>query len=181
MRNTKEIRVTAEGRDKGKVYVIREMSSYDGERWGIRMMEALMKGGVDIPNGFADASGGLLALYALGMRAICAAPSDLTLPLFDEMFEKCLTVVPDPKNPLITRGAPPVHGGESVGPLIDDDIEEIKTRAMLRGEIFELHTGFSAAAALSQLWKKGMENLAAAKDESTSQSDTPISDRSADV
>jgi len=42
----------------------------------------------------------------------------------------CITIKPDPRNPAITR------------PLLDDDIEEVKTLLELRMEVLKLHTDF---------------------------------------
>ena len=53
-------------------------------------------------------------------------------PLLDQMME-CVTIIPDPKVQAITR------------PLIEDDIEDVATRVMLRTEVFQLHVDFSLA------------------------------------
>jgi len=49
----------------------------------------------------------------------------------------CVKIMPDPGRPLIVRG------------LIEDDVEEVRTRVKLRMELVKLHLDFSEAAALS--------------------------------
>lgn len=174
MRKSKTVTVPTddlENRDKGKTFIIREMPARQAESWGLRMMEALAKSGVYIPDNLGSA--GLAGVAVLGLNAILGAPFEKTGPLLDEMFRDCITYVPDPANPVITRGANPVSGPPSVGPLVDEDIEEVKTRLLLRSEVFELHTGFSAAAFLSGKWAEMMAAM-------LSSSLTPTSDPSAD-
>lgn len=132
----KEIRVTitAEGRDQGKVFVLREMPATQAEKWAFRAFLALAKAGVDIPPNIQDA--GLAGIAVLGFKALGGVSYDEAERLMDEMF-KCISFQPDPRKPDITR------------PLMEEDIEEIATRAKLRMDVFELHTGFSLAGAAS--------------------------------
>ena len=167
MRKRKTLVIAAEGRDKGKAFVLCEMPARQAEAWGIRMMEALGRSGVAVPDGVAQ--GGLAGLASLGFRALLGAPWALTGPLLDEMFEACVSYQPSPK---VLRGAG-LPETPAVGPLIDDDTEEIATRLLLRSEVFELHTGFSVAAWLSRLWERSQAALAAAS------SITPTSEGSA--
>ena len=64
-----------------------------------------------------------------------AAPT--ILPLLDEMMT-CVAVWD-------------AHHKDYRTDLLDDDIEEIATRFLLRAEVVELHTGFPVTAALSTL------------------------------
>lgn len=157
MRKTKEITVPSQGygRDAGKVFVIVEQAAAVGEQWAARAVEALAKSGVTMPD--MVEGGGLAALWTIGLRAFLGAPAALVIPLMDEMFVACVSVVPNPKDPKVVRGAGIPDGADRaaakpVGPLVPEDTEEIRTRLLLRSEIVELHTGFSAAAFLSQKW-----------------------------
>ncbi len=150
MRRTKTVVISAEGRDKGKIFVISEMSAAQAEEWAMRALEAIAQRS-EIPAGLANA--GMLGIFILGLKPVLAAPFTMVKPLLDEMFASCLSVQPDPKNPAILRGAgtPSI---KSVGEMVDTDIEEVATRVHLRDQIIELHTGFSPAAVLSQMWAK---------------------------
>ena len=141
MRKTKIVPITAEGRDKGKMFLLREMSASQAERWAVRAFLALSRSGFDVPPSVV--SSGFAGLAAFGIRAIAGASYADAEPLLAEMFS-CIDALPDPARPSIQRA------------LVEDDIEEVATRVFLRGELIELHTGFSIAAALSK-------QLAAAK------------------
>ena len=140
MRKTKVVTIpTTGGRDAGKVFLLTEMDAARAERWATQAFFAMAANGVDIPPEIMNL--GLGALAAVGVRAILTAKFEDALPLLDEMMT-CVAVVPDPKKPDFTR------------PIDNDDIEEVATRLMLRSEVFELHTGFSVAAFLSELGTK---------------------------
>jgi len=130
-----DVTISAEGRDFGKVFRIHEMPASQAERWAIRAFLAMAKSGVDVPDDVADA--GMAGLAAFGLKALSGVSFELAGPLMDEMFE-CVKIVPDPKKPMIERA------------LIEDDIEEVKTRLYLRKEIFTLHTGFFSGAVPSK-------------------------------
>lgn len=123
------VTISDEGRDKDKVFVLTEMPASQAERWAARALFALMNSGVTIPDNIA--STGLAGIAALGIKALGRLPFELAEPLLDEMFE-CVKIMP---NPEVTRA------------LIEDDIEEMKTRIQLRKEIFNLHTSFFITAA----------------------------------
>lgn len=128
-RKTLNVTISDEGRDKNKVFVLTEMPASKSERWAARALFALMNAGVTVPDNIASA--GLSGIAMLGIKAFAHLPFELAEPLLDEMFE-CVQIQPSPK---VTRA------------LIDDDIEELKTRVLLRKEIFNLHTGFFITAA----------------------------------
>ena len=120
-----------DGRDSGKAYQITEMPAAKAEKWAARVMLSMSRNGVNIPDDIAQS--GLAGLIAFGIRAICSMSFEDAEPLMDEMF-KCVVAVPNPARPELTRG------------LIDDDIEEVNTRLILRKEIFKLHTEFFFSA-----------------------------------
>ena len=105
MRKFKQLAITSDNRDRGKVFLISEMPASQAERWGMRMMEALAKSGASIPD--ALEKGGLAGVAVLGFSAILGAPSSLTMPLMDEMFNACVSIIPDPAKPTVVRGAQP--------------------------------------------------------------------------
>ena len=135
-RREKDVRITAEGRDKGKIFRITEMPASQAEYWAARAFLAMARSGVDLPDN-AVASG-MAGLASFGFQAMCHVSFSEAEPLMNEMFA-CISFVPD-------EGIPPRR-------LIEEDIEEIKTRIDLRAEVLELHTGFSITAALSKLGK----------------------------
>lgn len=145
-RKVKTVTIEAEGRDTGKVFVLTEMPASQAEKWAIRALLALGRSGIDIPPGIAEA--GMAGVAAIGVRALLGLQFYEAEPLLDEAFRSCVGFYPDPRQRKVIRGkAPP--GETAVGDLIEDDIEEVATRARLRSEVFELHTGFSAAGLLS--------------------------------
>ena len=122
--------VTTEGRDKGKVFVLTEMPASQAEAWAARALFALMNAGVEIPENLADA--GLAGLAMLGIHALAKLPYEAAKPLLDEMFQ-CVQIQPNPSNSNIVRK------------LVEDDIEEVATRLLLRKEILMLHVDFFTA------------------------------------
>lgn len=135
-RNVINVPITAEGRDKGKVFTLTEASAVQTEKWAYRAGLLALNSGADVQGnlmaGFAGFVTTSIQALLLGVRW-----PDLE-PLLDEMFE-CVAYAPDPQFPDRTRR------------LIDDDIEEVTTRIELRKEIMSLHLGFSFAGALSNL------------------------------
>lgn len=133
-RATANITITTEGRDRGKVFVITEMPASRAEAWATRALLALMANNVELPDGFENL--GMAAMAELGIKALSGLTWQVAEPLLAEMWE-CVQYMPDPRNPVVLRA------------LIEDDIEEIKTRVQLRAEVWKLHTGFLKAVAPS--------------------------------
>jgi hypothetical protein len=122
--------ITSEGRDKGKLFLLTEMSASKGEAWATRVLLALMASNVNLPENFSDL--GMAALAELGIRALSGLKWDVAAPLLAEMFD-CIEIIPDPKKTHIHRA------------LIEEDVEEIQTRVILRMEVWKLHMGFLMA------------------------------------
>lgn len=142
MRKTKIVTIDAEGRDKGKSFLITEFPAMRVEKWAARCLLALSRAGVEVPDEAVDA--GAAAILSAGLSAFRQMKFDDAEPLLDEMME-CASFVGDAnglKDPV--TGLP-----LGVRALQPDDIEEVATLLRLRGEIFEIHTGFSLGAALS--------------------------------
>jgi hypothetical protein len=135
MRKTATITIAAEGRDKGKVFQLKEMPASQAERWAMKVFLALAKSGVDIPEDVMQS--GMAGIAAIGFKALAGMNYYDVEPLMDEMFQ-CVQAMPDPGKPAVLRN------------LIEDDIEEVKTRLVLRKEILLLHVNFSPAAGSSQ-------------------------------
>lgn len=118
----------APGRDEGKTFLLREMPASQVEDWCLRALLALAKAGVELPDGIESA--GAAGIAAMGVQALQGLNYTEAKPLMDEMMG-CVQICPDPRNPTVIR------------PLVEDDIEELKTRLFLRNQIIELHVGFS--------------------------------------
>jgi hypothetical protein len=127
--------VTDEGRDKGKLFVINEMSATQGEEWAMRAMLALMQSNVEIPEGALEL--GMAALAQMGLKALSGIKWELAKPLMQELME-CIQIIPNPSKTEVVRA------------LVESDIEEILTRATLKWEVLSLHVDFSQAADLSK-------------------------------
>jgi|SRR5882724_5127230 len=141
MRKEKIITITAEGRDRGKMFRLTEFSADVGERWAFRALLALSRGGMQLPEGIFDAGMPGLAsvvpyLVIVGLRSLHAASWAELEPLLDEMMF-CIKYQPP--------GALPAQ--DLIGGM-NGQIEEIRTRVMLRQEILELHVDPSLAAVL---------------------------------
>jgi len=118
------VTIDTEGRDKGKSFVITEMSAWDAEEWAGRALFAMMNAGVDIPEGIA--SSGLAGVAAMGISALTKVSFEAAKPLLNQMME-CVKIQPSPS---VTRE------------VITDDIEEVSTLLQLRKEVLNLHISF---------------------------------------
>lgn len=133
-RKSANVPIKDDNRDNGKLFVINEMPSSQGEAWAIRAILALMRANVDIPEGFENF--GMAALVELGIKCLSQLKWEDAEPLLDEMMA-CVNIIPDPAKTHVSR------------PLIESDIEEIPTRLTLRKEWWTLHVGFLQAVAPS--------------------------------
>jgi hypothetical protein len=131
MRRQAEITIDAEGRDKGKTFVLTEMYADEGEAFAIELMLHWVRAGIDIPPDVVGAGFEGLALYfqtnpamILGMLGNISMAD--ARPLLEQIMN-CVRI----KETLAVRD------------LTRDDIEEVKTRFFLRGEVLKLNMGFS--------------------------------------
>ena len=131
MRKEARYRVEDEGRDHGKVFLLREMPASQAERWALRAFLAMSRSGIDLPDGATDS--GFAGLASYGLSLIGKLPFEDADALMEEMFQ-CVTIIPDPSKDF-TRN------------LVEDDIEEIATRVKIRVAVFKLHADFSKAVA----------------------------------
>ena len=123
------------GRDKGKIFVVKEAPAAQAERWATRALLLLARSGVDMPDNVEGT--GWAGIAFMGYQALTKINYDEVQPLLDEMWS-CVSIRPDPKHPEVVRslfwGGPDGEGA---------DLEEISTMMLLRKEVFELHSGFS--------------------------------------
>ncbi len=136
-RHHRDIKIEAEGRDKGKTFRLWEMSATDGEEWGLRAVNGIARAGVAIPDELRGI--GMAAIALLGFRAFMGMAWVDLKPLSDQLLARTKILMP---------AAPE---GRDIG---EDDIEEIATRTRLKLEAFDLHTGFftRAGVSISTLW-----------------------------
>lgn len=128
-RKTLRVTITDEGRDKGKTFVLSELPADQAERWFIRALLGLAQSGADISP--EQMAGGASAFAALGVQALGGIAWPTLEPLLDEMFD-CIACQVAANVPL-----------QSITPGINSQIEEVRTRFLLRVAVLELHIGFS--------------------------------------
>lgn len=128
-RKIKTITISANGRDKNKVFRITEMPALKAERWALRALQALAASGVELPDNFNAMP--LAQMANIGIRALANVPFEVAEPLLEEMME-CVEFVPNPKKPDFAL---------ALG-IQEDAIEEVSTSLLLRKETLLLHVGF---------------------------------------
>jgi hypothetical protein len=124
-RKVHRLNVAAEGRDKGKTFVITELPALDIERWTVHLVLALGKNGVSLPDvqadsGFAGIAGVIWALVAQ------VTPADAE-GLMATMLQGLK-----------------IDEGKITRELVTDDIEEPETLLEIRMAWVDLHSGFFA-------------------------------------
>jgi hypothetical protein len=128
-RKIQRVVISAEGRDKGKTFVLTEMPADQAERWAIRAVLALAQSGAQVSDDALHA--GLAGLAAMGVQALAGVRWEQLEPLLDEMFG-CVRYEHKPGQP-----HQEIMGG------INSQIEEVATRMSIRFALWELHLGFS--------------------------------------
>jgi hypothetical protein len=152
-RKISNYRVSDEGRDQGKVFVLTEMPARRAADWATRALLAMGKSNVEIPAHVMEM--GMEGIAVMGFQALLRMDYYDAKPLLDELLG-CVLFLPDPNAPNVTRG------------LVDTDTEEVATVMKLYWEVFDLHTGFSQTVAR---WRQGQ----ATKTSPTGSSNTPTS------
>ena len=128
-RKTKDL-VIADGRDKGKTFVITEMSVIDADNWANRALLAMLRGGVDVGNldfSNVNTSGGMLELARVVIAGLGNMQEQIATDLLNELLD-CARIVPS--------------GGTPRDILLDPDIESIKTLWQIRKEALMIHIDF---------------------------------------
>lgn len=137
MRRTTDVTITAEGRDKGKVFRLTELPADEAEEWAMRAVLALANNGVDIPEEVMS-SPSLAGLAFVGTKALGRINANEAIPLLKTMMS-CIQIVTD------VGVARALVEGQAA------DIEEIATRLHLRVEVISLHVGFSILGAITTM------------------------------
>lgn len=127
-RKTLTITISEDNRDRKKSFLITEPSAIDAERWAMRALLGLGRGGVELPPEVLQ-MGAAGILFGAGSQAL-KMPTRLALRLADEVMSWVQIV-----EPKVTRS------------LVDEDIEEVTTRLKLKAEALKLTFGFFVPAA----------------------------------
>lgn len=128
-RRTKVVEIQDDNRDKGKRFLLTEVSATDGQDWAIRACIALGSSDIDLPKDLHLA--GMAGVLIIGLQKMRSGLNySLLKPLINDLTA-CIQVMPDNNNLSIVRK------------LIPDDIEEIITLTKLQGQVIELHSGFT--------------------------------------
>lgn len=122
---TKQITIE-NGRDKGRVFLITEMSAAHADNWAMRALIALANGGVDL--GDLSPQQGMMGMAGVALDALGRLKADDAIPLLNELLG-CVQIIPEGGRPR---------------PLNMDfnDVEDFTTLWRLRKEVFALHTDF---------------------------------------
>ncbi|ELI8281156.1 hypothetical protein ACT4JQ_004672 [Yersinia enterocolitica] len=125
--------VEDEGRDKGKEFIITEMSAWDAEELSEEIYRAMGHGEFNsLP---ADVvSMGVAGLATVGISVLAAAPASVSRPISDRILSTVEIVITN-EGKDITRSIKPI------------DFEEISTIRTLKDKVFELNFGFLSLAA----------------------------------
>lgn len=149
MRKTQIVTITAEGRDRGKHFLLTEMDAMRSEKWAMRALLAMGRSGIDVPDDILTS--GAIGILGAGLSSIAKLPFEEAEPLLNEMLS-CITFIPDPSKRDVMNPERPISRplilDEAMG---DADIQEVATLVQLRKEVAELHLGFSLTAGLSML------------------------------
>ena len=156
MRRQKTVVIDAEGRDKGKTFLLTEMPAAHAEDWAARAFLMLAHSAIDFPVGIDRA--GMAGIAEIAHLLSGVQFSELK-PLMDELLLMCVQRIEDPLRPFPRA-------------VDSEDVEEVATRQQLRREAIDLHTNFLLAATILNL-------IAAASEMTTLQSieSTPTSPR----
>ena len=91
-RKIQTVTITAEGRDKGKVFQITEMPASRAEMWALRALLAIGRSGIKLPDGIEKM--GFAGIVSYGINLITQLPYDEAEYLLGEMFT-CVQIMPD--------------------------------------------------------------------------------------
>ena len=134
-RKSVTITIEKEGRDKGKIFVITEMSAFATEEWASRVFFALMNAGAEIPDNII--SSGLAGIaYQTGadffkfiFSTLAKVPHYTAKPILDDLMA-CVRYQPGISGTTVELGQ------------LQDDIEEMSTLLTLKKAAFQLHFDF---------------------------------------
>lgn len=149
MRRIETVTITAEGRDKGKVFTIKEMPAWQAEEWFTRAVLLLARSGLEVPGDILDR--GPMAFVAmtagLALSGLSRANYDDVKPLLAQMMD-CVAFNPGGTTMDMTGGT------------MMHLIEEAKTILYLREKVISLHVGFSIGDYLSLFLEEAAVKIA---------------------
>ncbi|HVA39358.1 MAG TPA: hypothetical protein VNF49_01745 [Candidatus Binataceae bacterium] len=168
-RRTAAVPITRDGRDKGGVFEIEEMSAFAGCEWFLRAGQILARSGTDVPADIGEH--GATGFVALGMGAIISglgkAPWTEVKPLLDELLGCVKSYTPP-------GGQVPIQ----VWGAIVSQVQEPTTFLQLYEEVLSLLVGFSVAASLSTFARRVVAAVGTALGQTTEtsqeKSDLPL-------
>lgn len=130
------VTIPHEGRDRGKVFQITEADAWTADRWAMRAMFMLSRAGMEIPAEILQM--GVTGFIMVAREALRFVDYAQFEPLADELMT-CVRIVPTPTQPHVVRDI--LRGS--------DDVEELATIRLLRGEVLKLHANFTEPSAPS--------------------------------
>lgn len=138
-RHEADVVISADNRDHGKVYHIREMSPIDSEAWFARALKLLGSAGTDIPADIFDQ--GAMGFAAIGIGAALAGLARAPWPDTKQLMDEMLGCVVSLTMPIPGRAeqTPPI----AMLSQIIAQTEEVSTLMQIREAVLSLHVGFS--------------------------------------
>jgi len=137
MLETKTVTIE-KGRDEGKTFRIREMSSLQLEKWCARAIIAIFGSESNIPPELVGAmqTSNTVALIQIGVKCMTGLTWDKVESLYDELLKQVdVVVMPDPAKPEVFIR---LHDGN-----VENHVFSAGTIVRLRGEVLALCLGFS--------------------------------------
>lgn len=118
-----------EGADKGKIFIIRRMSAFEGDRWAMRTIRALIRAGMKIPDNAAQIGAAGLAGIAINIFG------NLSEEDCEEAFQGLMKCVQ-------------IKRAEGIRPsdMLESDLEDAGTLPKLRSEVLSFNLDFFKAA-----------------------------------
>ena len=157
MRKKKVIVISDPGRDRGKIFHLEEMAAYQAFGWGWRAARLMVISGFEMPSEVAEQ--GIAAVWLAGFWGMIRVNYEEAKPLLDELMG-CVQHQPDPNNTFLRPSTP-------------DDIQELKTIALLQKEALDLSINFSEIVGDLVLLLSGVRISTEARP-TTSQQEVPV-------
>lgn len=124
-RKTCRLVIDDPGRDNGKAFVITELPALDIERWTVRLVLALGKNGISLPDVQADSGfAGIAGILWVLIAQISASDAEALMATMMQGLK--------------------IDEGKIVRDAAGDDIEEPETLLQIRMAWVDLHAGFFA-------------------------------------
>lgn len=140
MRRSTTVAISADGRDKGGVFVLTELPAYQATEWFLRAMQLLARSGTDVPPHIMAM--GAAGFVTMGIGAVLTglgkAPWSEVKPLLDELLLAVVSYQP-----------PGAVQPQTAWPVIRTQIEEPATYIQIYEEVVSLHLNFSLRERLS--------------------------------